>query len=144
VVNKINNWIDQTLKSHSNQVTSCECFSSQFDGFYPTDIISSSYFVVVDRLPKPDFPALRQAGFGDFIDMETEAVTYKNTYFIKKGYESDIAIHFHELVHVLQWKKLGGLPFIQRYIEEILRFGYQNAPLETMAYHLQNHFSMHK
>lgn len=141
---KINDWIDQTLKNHSNQIASCECFSSQFDGFYPTEFLSNSYFVAVDRLPKPDFPELRQAGFGSFIDMDLEGITYKNTYFIKKGYESDIALHFHELVHVLQWQNLGALPFIQRYMEEVLRLGYRDAPLEKMAYDLQDHFSMRR
>lgn len=144
VLNKINDWIDQTLKSYSNQKISCECFSSQFDGFYPTEFLSNSYYVAVDRLPKPDFPELRQAGFGGFIDMDLEGITYKNTYFIKKGYESNTALHFHELVHVLQWQYLGELPFIQRYMEEILRFDYRNAPLEKMAYDLQDHFSMRR
>ncbi|MGZ8164729.1 MAG: hypothetical protein ACXW04_04365 [Methylobacter sp.] len=144
MLDNINSWIDQTLNHYSEQMVSCERFCPQFNGFYPSEFLANSYFVIIDRLPKPDFPELRQAGFGGFIDMELEGITYKNTYFIKKGYESDVALHFHELVHVLQWQNLGALPFIQRYMEEILRFGYQNAPLEKMAYDLQSHFSMRK
>jgi len=30
-------------------------------------------------LPKADFPELRQAGFGSFIDMDLEGITYKNS-----------------------------------------------------------------
>lgn len=144
MLDKIDGWIDQTLNNYSKQMVSCERFGAQFNGFYPSEFLANSYFVAVDRLPKPDFPELRQAGFGGFIDMELDGITYKNTYFIKKGYESDIALHFHELVHVLQWQNLGALPFIQRYMEEILRFGYRNSPLEKMAYDLQSHFSMRK
>ncbi|MGZ5056335.1 MAG: hypothetical protein ACXWAT_15530 [Methylobacter sp.] len=142
MLHKINSWIDQALNHYSEQIVSCERFCPQFNGFYPSEFLANSYFVIIDQLPKPDFPELRQAGFGGFIDMELEGITYKNTYFIKKGYESDVALHFHELVHVLQWQNLGALPFIQRYMEEILRFGYRNAPLEEMAYDLQSHFSM--
>ncbi len=144
MLNKIDNWIDQTLKNYSDKAVSCEMFCSQFNGYYPANFLSNSYYVVIDQLPKPDFPELRQAGFGSFIDMDLEGITYKNTYFIKKGYEGDIALHFHELVHVLQWQNLGAVPFIKRYMEEILRFGYRNAPLEKMAYDLQDHFSMKK
>ena len=144
MLNKIDNWIDQTLKNYSDQAVSCEKFCSQFNGFYPSDFLSNSYYVAIDQLPKPDFPELRQAGFGSFIDMDSVGITYKNTYFIKKGYEGDIALHFHELVHVLQWQNLGAVLFIQRYMEEIIRFGYRNAPLEKMAYDLQDHFSMKK
>lgn len=144
MLDKINDWIDQTLKNHSNQMVSCERFYSQFNGFYSAEFLSNSSYVAVDQLPKPDFPELRQAGLGGFIDMDLEGITYKNTYFIKKGDEGDIALHFHELVHVLQWQNLGALPFIQRYMEEIRHFGYQNAPLEKMAYDLQNHFSMRR
>ncbi|RUM67063.1 MAG: hypothetical protein DSZ06_02090 [Sulfurospirillum sp.] len=141
MLDKINNWIDQTLKDYLDQTVSCGQFCSQFNGFYPAKFLSNSSYVIVDKLPKPDFPELRQAGFGNFIDMDVAGITYKNTYFIKKGHENDIALHFHELVHVIQWKHLGAVPFIQRYMEEIKKFGYQNAPLEKMAYELQDHFS---
>ena len=141
MIDKINDWIDQTLKDYSSQRVSSEQFSSQFHGFYPAEFLSNSYFVVVDKLPRPDFPELRQAGFGNIIDMDAAGVTYKNTYFIKKVYENEITLHFHELVHVIQWEHLGAVGFIQRYMKEITRFGYRNAPLEKMAYGLQNHFS---
>ncbi len=40
----------------------------------------------------------------------------------------------HELVHVLQFQRLGGHhAFMHRYIEECLRFGYRWAPLEIEA-----------
>jgi len=144
MIDKINIWIEETLKSYSNHAVSCEQFSSQFKGFYSTEFLSSSYFVVVDQLPKPDFPELRQAGFGDFIDMDAVAITYKNTYFVKKGFEADLELHFHELVHVVQWQNLGAPLFIARYMKEISCVGYRNAPLEKMAYDLQATFSLKK
>lgn len=141
MLDKINDWIDQTLDDHSNEKVSCECFSSQFKGFYPSEFLEKSYFVVVNQVPMPDFPELRQAGLGDFIDADVYGITYKNIYFIKKGQENDLAIHFHELVHVLQWQILGAAKFIDRYMEEILIFGYENAPLENMANALEECFT---
>jgi len=144
VIDKINLWVDQTLKNYAGQAVSCESFSSQFEGFYPTEFLSNSYYIVIDKLPKPDFPELRKAGFGDFIDMDAAAITYKNTYFVKKGFEADLELHFHELVHVVQWQNLGAPLFIARYMKEISYVGYRNAPLEKMAYELQGYFSMKK
>lgn len=141
MLDKINDWIDQTLEIHANDRISCKCLSSQFKGFYSTEFLEKSYFVVVNQIPKPDFIALRQSGLGDFIDMDASGTTYKNTYFIKQGQEDNLDIHFHELVHVLQWENLGSMGFISRYMEEILKFGYEGAPLEKMAYALENHFT---
>ncbi len=51
-------------------------------------------------------------------------------------------MHFHELVHVIQWKELGSLGFLKRYIQEIQTFGYEIAPLEKMAYQLDAHYEV--
>lgn len=141
MLDKINDWIDKTLDDNLNERVSCKCFSSQFKGFYLPEFLEKSYFVVVNKVPKPNFPELRQARLGGFIDTDFDGITYKNTCFIKKGQENNLALHFHELVHVLQWKNLGALAFINRYIEELLKFGYEGAPLEKMAYALEDHFT---
>ena len=49
-------------------------------------------------------------------------------------------LHFHELVHVVQWAALGSEGFITRYMQEILTLGYDQAPLEIMAYQLDEHY----
>jgi hypothetical protein len=141
VLNQIEQWIDQTLEDYANKSVSCGQLSPHFTGFYPADFLSRSYFVVVNKIPKPDFPELRQVGLGNFIDMDIDGVTYKNTYFIKPGNENKLSLHFHELVHVLQWQCLGAKSFISRYIQEIQQYGYRDAPLEEMAYSLESYFS---
>ncbi len=50
-------------------------------------------------------------------------------------------LHFHELVHVLQWQYLGAKAFISRYINEVQTLGYEAAPLEKMAYSLGDYFA---
>jgi len=141
MINKIESWIDETIEGHLNNRVSCECFAKVFNGFYPIDFLSRSYYVVVEQIPKPDFPELHQVGLGGFIDMPVDGITYKDTYFIKKDCEEDLELHFHELVHVLQWQILGASNFISRYITEIQQYGYDDSPLEKMAYELQNSIS---
>jgi len=141
MINEVESWIDETIEGHLSNRVSCECFATVFSGFYPVEFLSRSYYVVAKEIPKPDFPELRQAGLGDFIDKPLAGITYKDTYFIKEGCESDLVLHFHELVHVAQWKILGGSNFISRYISEVQRYGYDYSPLEIMAYTLQGSFS---
>ena len=141
MLDKIEQWIDQTLKDCSNRMVPCDHLSPRLNGFYPSEFLSRSNYVIVDKIPKPDFPVLRQEGFGSFIDMDVDGITYKNTYFIKTGSAGNLPVHFHELVHVLQWQYLGAKDFISRYIYEIQKYGYNEAPLEKMAYFLENHFS---
>ncbi len=141
MINNIENWIDETIEGHLNNRVSCACFAKVFNDFYPVEFLSRSYYVVVEQIPKPDFPELRQAGLGDFIDKPLAGITYKDTYFIKKGCEKDLELHFHELVHVVQWQILGASKFISRYISEMQQQGYDDSPLEKMAYELQYSFS---
>lgn len=141
MLNQIEIWIDDTLENYSKERISCDALSQCFSGFYSDTFLNESFFVVVDKLPKPNFPELYHAGLGDFIEEEFDGITYKNTYFIKREQEKNMALHFHELVHVAQWKILGPHKFISRYIQEYQENGYRAAPLEEMAYSLQNYYS---
>ena len=137
----LKSWIDDVNKSHEPARRSCSIFQECFKGFYTPKFLNSSYFVVVDRLPKPDSPTIRDAGLGDFIDMDFNGITYIDTYYVLPRVAQELSLHFHELVHVLQWRKLTAEIFINRYIDEYKRFGYRKAPLEEMAYGLEERFS---
>ena len=141
MIDQIEQWIDQTNSLFLEQSVCCDRFAKDFEGFYSASFLQNSFFVVVDKIPKPAFPELRQMGLGDFIDMDLPGITYKNTYYILPHAINNIRLHFHELVHVAQWEKLGAIRFIERYIREILRYGYNQSPLEIMAYSLDNHFA---
>jgi hypothetical protein len=141
MLERIENWIDATLQKYETSSISCNRFSSLFNGFYTIEFLSSSYYVIVDEIPVPDFPELREAGLSEVLDMDMNGITYKNTYFLKSASAQNLDIHFHELVHVAQWQALGSTEFINRYIGEIQEFTYDQAPLEKMAYSLEAHFS---
>jgi hypothetical protein len=78
----------------------------------------------VSTIPKPDFLELREMNLGDFIDMDVQGITYKNTYYILPHSVNDLSLHFHELVHVAQCSELGAIAFMQCYINEIQTHGY--------------------
>lgn len=99
-------------------------------------VFKKAYFVVVDQMPKPDYAGLREMGLGDFVDMDAAGITYKNTYYILPHVATNLRVHFHELVQVAQWLELDADAFILRYINEVQRVGYHHAPLEKMAYAL--------
>ena len=52
----------------------------------------------------------------------------------------DESLHFHELVHVIQWKLLGAKAFVAAYASGLERFGYRNSPLGVMAHNAQTTF----
>ncbi|MCC2636614.1 MAG: hypothetical protein K0Q68_333 [Moraxellaceae bacterium] len=136
----IEEWIDATLASHAAERVSCVSLSPHFEGYFSREFLSQSYFVVTDELPKPDFPALHDLGLGGFLALDADGITYKDTYFIRPAVVDKVDLHFHELVHVAQWRHLGAPAFIERYARELLQFGYERAPLEEMAYSLQRYF----
>lgn len=137
-------WIQDVNSSHREVRRSCSVFAENFNGFYSPDFLKTAFFVVTDEIPKPDFPILREAGLGDFIDMDVGGITYNDTYYVKKEAVNDLPLHFHELVHVLQWRELAPQGFIERYVQELQDFGYDNAPLEKMAYALERHYQSKK
>ncbi|KUJ73964.1 hypothetical protein AVO42_00655 [Thiomicrospira sp. XS5] len=137
---KIENWIQQLNTSHKQVRRSCANFDSYFEGFYSPEFLKKAYFVVTEEVPKPDYPELQEAGLGEFLELDAHGITYGDTYYIKKSHARNAALHFHELVHVCQYQNLTQQGFIKRYIQEIQYFGYDESPLEKMAYQLEDHY----
>ena len=75
--------------------------------------------------------------------MPLAGVTYKHTFFVSAGLQSD-SLFFHELVHVVQWDRLGVDNFLLTYAVGLLQHGYQQSPLEQMAYQLQEMFDQQR
>jgi len=66
-------------------------------------------------------------------------ITFKDTFFIQQGQASE-SLYFHEMVHIVQWARLGVDNFLLAYRIGLLQFGYEQSPLERMAYELQSKF----
>jgi hypothetical protein len=61
-------------------------------------------------------------------------------YFIKTSLSAWQPTHFHELIHVAQWRILGAEAYIGLLLLGLKTQGYRLSPLEKMAYGLQDRF----
>ena len=72
-------------------------------------------------------------------DMPMAGITFRDMYFVHPSYASE-AVHFHELIHVIQWRTLGVRPFLLTYALGIIQHGYAESPLEAIAFDYQARF----
>jgi hypothetical protein len=78
--------------------------------------------------------------FAAFERMNMAGITYLDTFFVRADQAGDESLHFHELVHVIQWRILGPERFLWLYADGLERFGYRSSPLEVVAHDLQARF----
>ena len=76
--------------------------------------------------------------------MDADGITYKDTYFVKRERAMDESLHFHELVHIIQWQLLGPEQFVLSYALALAQFDYSGNPFEEIAYDLQARFAGHE
>ena len=134
-------WIRKTLAEHVGAAKSVASFDfHRLPSYYGAQLLASSKVVVVSRVPVPPLSAMGLDRFGDFEQMDAGGITYLDTYFVRADYAHDESLHFHELVHVIQWRLLGPEKFLALYADGLERVGYRNSPLEVMAYDLQDRF----
>jgi len=89
----------------------------------------------VERIPRPTPPQLRAACDAiHFLTPATRGLTLGYGIFIRSDCWGDRLLIVHELAHVAQYERLGGiLPFLRKYLFECLTVGYAAAPLELEA-----------
>jgi hypothetical protein len=96
---------------------------------------------LVDRLPVPPLAAWGLTRLADFERGDFDGITYLDTFFLKRAHSRNEAMHFHELIHVIQWKILGPEQFLTSYADGLECFGYRQSPLEVMAYDAEKAFA---
>ena len=89
----------------------------------------------IETIPRPLQPQLSAAcDVIDFLTPATRGLTLGYGIFIRSDYWRDRLLVVHELAHVAQYERLGGiLPFLRRYLYECLTVGYSAASLEQEA-----------
>jgi hypothetical protein len=81
------------------------------------------------------------ARFADFERGSFDGITYLDTFFLKPTQSNNEKMHFHELVHVIQWRLLGPDRFLFLYANGLECFGHRQSPLEAMAYDAEAAFA---
>jgi hypothetical protein len=137
---RIRSWIDRHLEE--NEGNARELIKIGYDGLadsFPQELLARTRVVMVRRVP---FPPLADFGVPELLSVQHipyVAITFKDTFFVQKGELSE-SLCFHELVHVVQWNRLGVDNFLMAYVIGLLQFGYEQCPLEELAYSLERCF----
>ncbi len=114
--------------------------------FFPSSTLGSAQAVVLteERVTNPPFYAeLTRLGFeaGSLPNFsEMSAITFVDTVISLEPFNDRLL--FHELVHVVQYEKLGLRGFAAKYVTGFLSGGsYEAIPLEMNAYALDERFA---
>jgi hypothetical protein len=135
-------WIAQLLTNHRAAARPVAAFSwPRLGRYFSAPLLASAKVVPVPRVPIPPLASLGLDEFSEFERMEAAGITYHDTYFVREELLGNETLHFHELVHVVQWRELGGSLFPLAYaVGYLLGPGYRLNPLEIIAYDLQARF----
>jgi len=134
-------WLRSTLTVHSSAARSvASCGFPRLPLYFSVETLALANVVLVDRLPIPPLSSWGLTRFADFERSDPDGITYLDTFFLKRHQSKNEAIHFHELIHVIQWRVLGPENFLRSYADGLERFGYRENPLEVMAYDAEKRF----
>jgi len=96
----------------------------------------------VPEMPSPEDSIFTEiVGRARLIAPDIEAITVGYGIYIHSGYWGVRSLVAHELVHVAQVEKLGGIrQFYEHYLGECIQYGYPNGPMEQEAMKMEAAF----
>jgi hypothetical protein len=129
-------WIQKTLTAYEKDAEPIASMRfARLPLYFDHTLLESTKFIPIDRVPMPPLSAIGLSRFAAFEQGDFNGVTYLDRYFIKRTLVTEEAIHFHELIHAIQWRVLGPEGFLAAY-----EFGYESNSLEKMAYDAEASF----
>jgi hypothetical protein len=138
---KVQAWIQRTLASFEKDAQPIASMRfARLPQYFDHALLGTAKFIPIDRVPTPPLSAMGLGRFAAFEQGEFHGITYLDRYFIKRTVLTEEALHFHELIHVIQWRLLGPERFLVAYANGLDEFGYENSPLEKMAYDAEASF----
>jgi len=126
-------------KSAAHSVPASETGLARLGQYFPQAVLEEARAVIVDAVPLPPVTSLGLPEFEAMRAMPMDGITFGHMYFLRQESASE-ALHFHELVHVVQWSTLGVEAFLPTYAVGFAERGYRDSPLESMAFALQSRF----
>jgi hypothetical protein len=138
---KVQAWIQKTLAAYEKDAQPIASMHfARLPLYFDYDLLETAKFIPIDHVPMPPLSAMGLERFAAFEQGDFHGVTYLDRYFIKRTVVTEEALHFHELIHVIQWRLLGPEGFLRAYANGLDEFGYENSPLEKMAYDAEASF----
>ena len=133
-------WINRLHAQNAGQAVSArEAGPARLAGYFPRALLDSAHVVTGESLP---FPPVAEYGLPEFAGMATPdmaGITFGHMYFLRADDRAG-TVHFHELVHVVQWQTLGVAEFLSTYAVGLAQHSYETSPLESIAFWLEGQF----
>jgi hypothetical protein len=137
---QIREWIVAYTESTAGQaVTVATLAVPNLARCYPKELLESTRVLIVDEIC---YPPLERFGLVEFKLLQETAwsgITFNDIYYLRRDVVCP-ALHFHELVHAVQYQRLGLERFLWAYSVGLALHRYEDSPLEKMAYDLQLEF----
>lgn len=136
-------WIDVTVEEHRPSARPLTSLGfTRLAHYFDPDTLKRASVIEVDVVPRPPLTALGLLEFADFEQMNAAGTTYGDVYFVDRTRANDESLHFHELVHTIQWRILGADRFVLAYaLGYLAGGGYADNPLEEVAHTLEGIFA---
>jgi hypothetical protein len=132
-------WMEALRVEHlRDSIAASELRFGRLADHFPARVFDDTRVVTVGEIP---FPPVHDYGLPEFEPMAgapIAGITFGNMYFVRPG--ASEGVHFHELVHVVQWDALGVPDFLLTYAVGLVQYGYAQSPLEAIAFELQQRF----
>jgi hypothetical protein len=134
-------WVDELLAKHELSARQVAAYGFQrLPQFFDPQTLTVAKCVEVDSVPKIPWQE-----FGlpvpKRMDISFDGITFRNTYFIIRREASQESLHFHEMIHVVQWQTLGNDLFPLVYALEAFKGNYGTNFLEVMASNVTDFFT---
>ena len=121
-------WIHQTLAAHAKEAKAVASLGfRRLSRYFSEELLTSTKVVVINRVPMPALSSMGLSQFAEFERGDYEGITYLDTFFVKRRGAAVEWLHFHELIHVIQWRLLGPEAFLAVYAAGLETFGYRES-----------------
>ena len=141
LVSEVRSWIADTLADYKTQMEPiAKVRFKRLKEYYPRTLLERIQRVIVDRCPVPPLEWTGISQLGEIEAWDIKGIPWANTIFIRRDLANWEAIHFHELVHIIQWEHLGAERYLTAWAIGTITLGYRENPLEEMAFRHQARF----
>jgi hypothetical protein len=133
-------WVDDLLAKHESSARQVATYGlKRMPQFFNPETLATAKCVEVDNVPKIPW---QEFGLSvpEGMNIYFEGITFRDTYFLTRREASKESLHFHEMVHVVQWQMLGNDLFPLIYVLEAFKGNYKTNFLEVMASNVTDFF----
>ncbi len=107
------NWTRRTLEVHAANKWSVASFKfPRLHRYFSEQLLNTTSIASTDRLPIKPLSSWGLPEFATFEHQPVRGISYLDTYFLVPSAAADESLHFHELVHVVQWQAPGPKNFL--------------------------------